>query len=67
MSTITPTRPTTSPAGPAAPRLADVYRIDIDEFERIADLLKAERVELIDGLIVERRSRHVCVSSPGAA
>ena len=28
--------------------------MDIDEFERIADLLKAERVELIDGLIVER-------------
>jgi Uma2 family endonuclease len=31
-----------------------MYRMDIDEFERIADLLKAERVELIDGFIVER-------------
>jgi Putative restriction endonuclease len=28
--------------------------MDIDEFERIADFLKAERVELIDGFIVER-------------
>jgi hypothetical protein len=28
--------------------------MDIDEFERVADLLKAERVELIDGFIVER-------------
>jgi len=28
--------------------------MDVDEFEQIADLLKAERVELIDGLIVER-------------
>jgi Uma2 family endonuclease len=54
MSTITPTRPITSPADPAAPPFADMYRMDIDEFERVADLLKAERVELIDGFIVER-------------
>ena len=54
MSTITPTQPVTPPHGPAAPALANVYRMDVDEFERIADLLKAERVELIDGFIVER-------------
>jgi Uma2 family endonuclease len=54
MSTITPTQPTTLSAGTAAPPLADVYRLDIEEFERVADLLKAERVELIDGFIVER-------------
>jgi hypothetical protein len=54
MSTITPTRPITSPAGPAAPPFADMYRMDIDEFERVVDLLKSERVELIDGFIVER-------------
>ena len=54
MSTITPTPPITSPAGPAAPPFVDIYRMDIDEFERVADLLKAERVELIDGFIVER-------------
>jgi Uma2 family endonuclease len=28
--------------------------MDIDEFERVADFLKAERVELIDGFVVER-------------
>jgi len=54
MSTITPKQPMTSPAGPASPPFADVYRMDIDEFERVADLLKAERVELIDGFIVGR-------------
>ena len=51
MSTIMPTPPIAWPAGPA---FADVYRMDVDEFERVADLLKAERVELIDGFIVER-------------
>jgi hypothetical protein len=54
MSTSMTTQPVTSPAGPAAPPFADVYRMDIDDFERVADLLKAERVELIDGFIVER-------------
>jgi len=54
MSTITPSQRIASQAGPAAPPLADVYRMDTDEFERVADLLKAERVELIDGFIVER-------------
>jgi Uma2 family endonuclease len=54
MSTITPTQPIPPSAGPPAPPLANVYRMDIDEFERIADFLKAERVELIDGFIVER-------------
>jgi Uma2 family endonuclease len=49
MSVIT--HPMTSPA---APPLTKLYRMDIDEFERIADFLKAERVELIDGFIVER-------------
>jgi hypothetical protein len=56
MSTITrPAMP--SPAagqGPASLPIASVYRMDIDEFERIAGFLKAERVELIDGLIVEK-------------
>jgi Putative restriction endonuclease len=54
MSTIAPTQPIISPAASATPPLASVYRMDIDEFERIADFLKAERVELIDGFIVER-------------
>jgi hypothetical protein len=63
MSTIATTPPVTSLAAaaapgagqdPATPPIASVYRMDVDEFERIADLLKAERVELIDGFIVER-------------
>jgi Uma2 family endonuclease len=54
VSTIASPHPVASPPGPAAPALADVYRMDIDEFERIAGLLKAERVELIDGFIVQR-------------
>jgi Uma2 family endonuclease len=54
MSTITPIQPIASLAASAAPPLADVYRLDIDEFERIGDFLKVERVELIDGFIVER-------------
>ena len=57
MSTVT-RQPRVSPAAPmpspATPPLASVYRMDLDEFERIADFLKAERVELIDGFIVER-------------
>ncbi len=54
MSAIVPPQPIISAASSAAPPFADVYRLDIDEFERVADLLKAERVELIDGFIVER-------------
>jgi Uma2 family endonuclease len=54
VSTIASPHPISAPPGPAAPAFADVYRIDIDEFERIAGLLKAERVELIDGFIVQR-------------
>jgi Uma2 family endonuclease len=57
MSTIT-RQPRVSPAAPmpspATPPIASVYRMDVDEFERIADFLKAERIELIDGLLVER-------------
>jgi Uma2 family endonuclease len=54
MSTVTPPQPKTSPTGLAAPPFADIYRLDIDEFERVVHFLKAERVELIDGFIVER-------------
>jgi Uma2 family endonuclease len=51
-------RPVPSPAPPptssVTPPLASMYRMDVDEFEQIEKFLKAERVELIDGLIVER-------------
>ena len=48
ISTMTPTQPI------AVPPVADVYRMNIDEFERIAGYLDVERVELIDGILVER-------------
>jgi Uma2 family endonuclease len=52
MSTITPPQPIALPAIPFP--VAGVYRMNIDEFERIADSLDVERVELIDGILVER-------------
>jgi Uma2 family endonuclease len=52
MPTMTPTQPIALPAGPYP--IADVYRMNIDEFERIANSLDVERVELIDGILVER-------------
>jgi Uma2 family endonuclease len=54
VSTIAAPHHVASPPAPAAPAFADIYRMDIDEFERIDGLLKAERVELIDGFIVQR-------------
>jgi Uma2 family endonuclease len=44
--------PTTTLLPP--PPASDLYRFDIDEFERISAFLRADRVELIDGFIVER-------------
>jgi hypothetical protein len=43
MSTITPTQSISSSGDSTAPPLADVYRMDVDEFECVANLLKAER------------------------
>ncbi len=51
MSTITPTQSLQSPAPLASPA---VYRFTVDEFERIADSLDDDQVELIDGYIVRR-------------
>jgi Uma2 family endonuclease len=53
MSTITPTHPTTAPLTLASPA---VYRLSVDEYERIADtgILGDARVELIDGLLVKK-------------
>ena len=51
-----------SPAPMASPV---VYRLSVDEFERIADSLDDERVELLDGLIVRREEMkplHVLVT-----
>jgi len=51
MSTITPTPSLPSPAPLAS---SAVYRFTVDEFERIADSLDDDQVELIDGYIVVR-------------
>jgi Uma2 family endonuclease len=51
MSTITSAQSLPSPAPLASPA---VYRMTVDEFERVADLLVNDQVELIDGYIVAR-------------
>ncbi len=59
MSTITPTQPAPSPAPLASPA---VYRMTVDEFERIAGSLNDDQVELLDGYVIGRddmRQRHV--------
>jgi Uma2 family endonuclease len=51
MSTTIPPQLTTALPPPASPA---VYRMTVDEFERIADSLDEEQVELLDGYIVSR-------------
>ena len=51
MATIIPTQPTVSPAPLASPA---VYRMTVDEFERIAGYLDNDQVELVDGYLVWR-------------
>ena len=51
MATIIPTQPSASPAPLASPA---VYRMTVDEFERIAGSLNNDQVELIDGYLVWR-------------
>jgi Uma2 family endonuclease len=57
MATITrarskPTTPTLAPL--AAP---EVYRINVDEYERMAGMLDEERIELIDGCLVKKMGK----------
>ena len=62
MSTITPAQSLQSPTPLASPA---VYRFTVDEFERIADSLDDDQVELIDGYIVgrgEMKPSHVLAS-----
>jgi Uma2 family endonuclease len=56
MSTITPTHPA-SPTStyPTAPVL---YRMTVDEYERIGELLDDPRVELIDGHLVKKMPKN---------
>jgi Uma2 family endonuclease len=51
MSTIAPPPPTLSPALPPGPSR---YRLTVDEYERIGELLDDPRVELIDGCLVKK-------------
>jgi len=56
MSTITPTQPASSPATfPTAPVL---YRMTVDEYERIGEMLDDPRVELIDGHLVKKMPKN---------
>ena len=59
MSTVTPIQPAPSPAPLASPA---VYRMTVDEFERIAGSLNDDQVELLDGYVIGRgdmKPRHV--------
>ncbi len=51
MSTIIPAQSAPSPAALASPA---VYRMTVDEFERIAGSLDNDQVELVDGYLVWR-------------
>jgi Uma2 family endonuclease len=51
MAAIIPAQPTILPAPLASPA---VYRMTVDEFERIADSLDNDQVELVDGYLVWR-------------
>jgi len=56
MSTITPTQAPSSPA--AFPMAAVLYRMTVDEYERIGELLDDPRVELIDGHLVKKMPKN---------
>ena len=58
MSTIAPAQPTVL----APPPLASpaVYRISVDEYERMVGILSDDRVELIDGYLVRRLGKNPC-------
>jgi Uma2 family endonuclease len=59
MATIAPTRPTTSP--PSPPRTPPLHRITVYEYERIiasGALEDPNRVELIDGYMVDKMAKN---------
>ncbi len=65
MATIIPTQPAPPPAPLASPA---VYRMTVDEFERIAGSLDNDQVELVDGYVVTKLSRnrpHVVAGKKG--
>jgi hypothetical protein len=55
MSATTPTQPAHSPPiSEAVDASENLYRMSVDEYERIGELLDDSRVELIDGLLVAK-------------
>jgi Uma2 family endonuclease len=54
MSTITPTQSVSASAPLASP---EIYRIAVDEYERMAGALNDPRVELIDGYLVRKMGK----------
>jgi Uma2 family endonuclease len=68
MPTITPTQPAlplssqtqAPPVGPAPPtawKPEDLYRLTVEEYERIGGMLDDDRIELIDGYLVKKMSK----------
>ena len=56
MSTITPTRQASSP--PTFSTAPVLYRMTVDEYERIGEMLDDPRVELIDGHLVKKMPKN---------
>ena len=56
VSTIAPAEP--SPIAPAPIASPMVYRISVDEYERMVGLLDDDRVELIDGYLVRKMGKN---------
>src|SRR5271157_1474464 len=56
MSTITPTRQASSP--PTFSTAPVLYRMTVDEYERIGEMLNDPRVELIDGHLVKKMPKN---------
>jgi Uma2 family endonuclease len=56
MSAIAPPPPTISPAIPSGP--PPLYRMTVDEYDRIGHLLDDPRVELIDGYLVKKMPKN---------
>jgi Uma2 family endonuclease len=59
MATITPMQPATnSLISESVESPEQLYRMTVDEYERIGPLLKSEKVELIDGLLVKKMTKN---------
>lgn len=59
MATITPTQPAAAaPISEAAESPEQLYRMTVDEYERIGPLLDTEKVELIDGFLVKKMTKN---------